>query len=55
MKQKVYEGRHDVVRDDGCDVSPRCVDCPLKTCRYDDPREYMAWKREQRAKHEAEG
>lgn len=25
-------------RDDGCDVSRRCVECPLSMCRYDHPR-----------------
>ncbi|MBI4220343.1 MAG: helix-turn-helix domain-containing protein [Chloroflexi bacterium] len=24
-------------RDDGCDVSPTCLDCPLPVCKYDDP------------------
>lgn len=24
-------------RDDGCEVSPRCLDCPLPRCRYEDP------------------
>lgn len=22
-------------RDDGCDASPKCVDCPLPVCKYD--------------------
>ena len=24
-------------RDDGCDVHPRCLTCPLPVCRYDVP------------------
>ena len=24
-------------RDDGCDVHPRCLTCPLPRCRYDEP------------------
>ena len=24
-------------RDDGCDVSPSCLRCPLVVCKYDDP------------------
>ena len=25
-----------VIRDTGCEVSPRCVDCPLSRCKFDD-------------------
>ncbi len=24
-------------RDNGCDVHPRCLTCPLPRCRYDEP------------------
>ena len=24
-------------RDDGCEVSPHCLECPLPRCRYDEP------------------
>jgi hypothetical protein len=24
-------------RDDGCDISPSCLNCPLPVCKYDDP------------------
>ena len=24
-------------RDTGCSLSPRCLDCPLPRCRYDEP------------------
>ncbi len=24
-------------KDDGCEVSPSCLRCPLTRCRYDDP------------------
>ena len=23
--------------DDGCEVAPRCVECPLERCRYEEP------------------
>ena len=25
-------------RDDGCEVAPRCLTCPLVRCKYDEPR-----------------
>ncbi len=25
-------------RDDGCDIHPACLTCPLPQCRYDNPR-----------------
>ena len=28
---------HFPYRDDGCDVSPSCLRCPLPRCKYDDP------------------
>ena len=28
---------------DGCDVSPRCLNCPLPQCRFDDPAAYQHW------------
>lgn len=24
-------------RDDGCEVAPRCLECPLPRCRFDEP------------------
>ena len=24
-------------RDDGCDIHPQCLSCPLPRCRYDEP------------------
>ncbi|MFN8559648.1 MAG: helix-turn-helix domain-containing protein [Dehalococcoidia bacterium] len=24
-------------RDDGCEISPKCLECPLPACRYDMP------------------
>ena len=30
--------------DDGCEVSPRCLECPLSACRYDDPVPFQMWK-----------
>ena len=28
---------HFPYRDDGCDVAPSCLSCPLPRCKYDDP------------------
>lgn len=27
-----------VYKDDGCDVAPHCLECPLEQCRYDNSR-----------------
>ena len=32
---------------DGCEVSPKCTNCPLPECRYDSPVHFQAWKRSQ--------
>ena len=31
--------RHDdaIYRDDGCDLAPKCLECPFERCRYDEP------------------
>ena len=31
--------------DDGCEVSPTCLTCPLAACRYDDNQFYRVWHR----------
>ncbi len=31
-------------RDDGCEVAPKCLNCPLPQCKYDDP----GWMQRQR-------
>ena len=28
---------HTRYKDDGCDMSPSCLECPLPLCKYDDP------------------
>lgn len=28
---------HTRYRDDGCDIHPHCLTCPLPRCRYDEP------------------
>ena len=33
-------------RDEGCEVSPSCLKCPLPQCKYDDP----GWIRRQKRK-----
>ena len=30
---------------DGCEVSSKCLYCPLTECRYDNPVPFQAWKR----------
>jgi len=35
-------------KDDGCDVSPSCLDCPLPRCRYEEPGGLRALLNEQR-------
>ena len=30
--------------DDGCEVSPKCLECPLPLCRYDDPQGFENWQ-----------
>ncbi len=38
-------------RDEGCDISPSCLRCPLPRCRYDDP----GWlRREAKARRDQE-
>ena len=32
-------------RDDGCQVSPSCLRCPLPQCKYDDPGWFQREKR----------
>ena len=38
-------------RDEGCDVSPSCLRCPLPWCKYDDP---VAYHRELRLSRDRE-
>jgi hypothetical protein len=35
-------------RDEGCEVSPSCLRCPLPQCKYDDPGWFYRQKREER-------
>ncbi len=51
---------HTQYQDEGCDISPSCLRCPLPQCRYDDPgwlrRETKSRRdREVLQLHEAEG
>ncbi len=32
-------------KDNGCSVSPSCLDCPLPRCKYDNPGEHRAAQR----------
>lgn len=43
-------------RDDGCDLFPSCLHCPLATCRYDSPGQHTGKElrdREMRRLHAA--
>ena len=33
-------------KDEGCDISSACLECPLAACKDDDPAAYVAYKRE---------
>ena len=35
-------------RDDGCEVAPACLRCPLPQCKYDDPGMLTRARRQQR-------
>ena len=35
-------------RDEGCEVSPSCLECPLPQCKYDDPGWLQRYKRNER-------
>ena len=37
-------------RDDGCEVSPSCLRCPLPQCKYDDPGWLQRARRKKRDK-----
>ena len=39
---------HYLFKDDGCEVSPSCLRCPLPRCKYDDPGWYQREVRDQR-------
>ena len=35
-------------RDDGCEVAPACLQCPLPRCKYDEPRLILRFRRDHR-------
>ena len=37
-------------RDEGCEISPSCLSCPLPKCKYDDPGWFQRHKQRQRDK-----
>ena len=39
---------HHTYRDDGCEVSPSCLRCPLPQCKHDEPGWYRRQQRSQR-------
>lgn len=41
MGRKAGERAYTIVRaEDGCDVAPHCLECPLAECKYVDPYYY---------------
>ena len=38
-----------IFKDDGCEVSETCLDCPLSRCKHDDLDWYQFWRK--RVKH----
>jgi DNA-binding CsgD family transcriptional regulator len=45
-----YAKRQDseIYEDRGCEVSTKCLKCPLPVCKHDDPGPYQNWKREKK-------
>ena len=39
---------HYPYRDEGCEVSPSCLNCPLPQCKYDDPGWFRREKENER-------
>ena len=39
---------NEIPPDDGCEVAPKCLECPLPQCKYDDPAGYLRHLRHQR-------
>ena len=39
---------HFQYRDNGCEVSPSCLSCPLPKCKHDDPGWLRSYRRAQR-------
>ena len=39
---------HHTYKDDGCEVSPSCLRCPLPQCKHDEPGWYLRQRREER-------
>ena len=35
-------------RDDGCEIAPHCLNCPLPRCKFDEPGWYQREMRDQR-------
>ena len=34
-------GWHNVYLDHGCEIAPKCLECPLPQCKHDDPSGYV--------------
>lgn len=41
--------------DDGCEVAPKCLECPLPQCKYDDPSGHLRQLRQQKDAQILEG
>ena len=36
--------KNSIYADTGCDISPKCLECPMRECRHDNPGEYRRYK-----------
>ncbi len=41
-------GWHNVYLDHGCEIAPKCLECPLPQCKHDDPLGYVRGLTQQR-------
>ena len=47
MGEKILPGQFEFYPDEGCEVSPSCLTCPLSICKHDDPVGYRTFKQHQ--------
>lgn len=48
MTRLVSPGGYGSGAEDGCDVSPHCLECPLPECKYVEPSYYGRWLEQQK-------
>ncbi len=49
MGHKLYDITREVMPDTGCEVAPKCLECPLPQCKYDMGAAYLHYQTTQRA------